>query len=171
MFNNSSSHYIRNATFNVVYGNQYNYTHYYQNDDPPEEEWKLKLKREYDRIPAGKIKIIKTISETGIWRHEYEDGLIDQKERLDSSRAKRVVHIACLDMERAESSPLLCVSYTGRDAHKREFIALSRIRHSSVIQLRGFNDSDIPMILFQQAYPATASRILATFEVLFFVTS
>ncbi|KAG7087973.1 hypothetical protein E1B28_012013 [Marasmius oreades] len=52
-----------------------------------------------------------------------------------------------------ESSPFLCVAYTGSDAHKvfkQDCLAFSGIRNAHVMQLRGFNDSDIPMVIFHE---------------------
>ncbi|KAF9257160.1 hypothetical protein L218DRAFT_134109 [Marasmius fiardii PR-910] len=45
------------------------------------------------------------------------------------------------------------MEYTGCDAHKlfkRDFLTFSHTRHANVMQLRGFNDSDTPMVLFHE---------------------
>ncbi|KAG7086772.1 hypothetical protein E1B28_002702 [Marasmius oreades] len=97
--------------------------------------------REYACVPAGNIKIIKTFA--------VEQPL----GRYHAPRANRVAHLACLVEGMKESSPFLCVTYTGSDPQKffkQDCLAFSRIRNAHVMQLRGFNDSDIPMVLFHE---------------------
>ncbi|KAG7088005.1 hypothetical protein E1B28_012044 [Marasmius oreades] len=158
MFNNSSHLNFGNANFSIVHGNQ-NIIHCLQHEHqvagPGEEEWKVKLYREYDRFPAGRIKILKTVTENGVRRKEYEDNSVNlsSKERWDTSRAGRTSHLACLVQEGKESSPFLSITYTGPDAQKvfkRDCLSYSRNRYENVVQLQGFNDSDIPMVLFHE---------------------
>ncbi|KAG7088021.1 hypothetical protein E1B28_012058 [Marasmius oreades] len=156
MFNNSAHNNITSGTFNTIYGNQYNTWYPSQHESQrigSPEEWKVKLSQEYDRIPAGRIKILRTIGESKAWRGERENGDLEEQEQFNGLRAKRVIHSACLIGDREDSPPFLSVAYTGRDAKKvfkRDLIAFSRIRHGNFVQLRGFNDSDIPMIMFQE---------------------
>ncbi|KAF9257159.1 hypothetical protein L218DRAFT_936087 [Marasmius fiardii PR-910] len=161
MFNNSSSPRFTSGTFSIVHGNQYNHTYYPEQDSsalcPDREEWRLKMYREYDRVPAGRIKILRTVAENGVRRDEYEENVYDLgwRESLNRSRAYRVIYLTCLVNERLQSPPFLTVAYTGRDAHKvfkQDCLAFSRIRHTNIMQLRGFNDSDTPMILFHDEH-------------------
>ncbi|KAG7088007.1 hypothetical protein E1B28_012046 [Marasmius oreades] len=161
MFNNSSHLNFGNANFSIVHGNQ-TIIHYLQHEHqhevpgPGEEEWKLKLYREYDRIPAGRIKIIKTFTENKVQRQEYEDHPenLSRTERWDRSRAKRTAHLACLVQGMKESLPFFSIAYTGYDAQKvfkQDCLKYSQIRYANVIQLQGFNDSsDIPMVHFHE---------------------
>ncbi|KAG7087998.1 hypothetical protein E1B28_012037 [Marasmius oreades] len=161
MFNDSYSNKVGSATLNNIQGNQHiNYYLQHQHQSVPAhaggEEWKRKMYREYTYVPAGNIKIIKTIAVQSVWQREYENDpdCLESHHRYDTSRANRVAHLACISVEgREESSPFLCVAYTGSDAQKvfkRDCVAFSRIRSAHVMQLRGFNDSDIPMVLFHE---------------------
>ncbi|KAG7087960.1 hypothetical protein E1B28_012001 [Marasmius oreades] len=158
MFNNSSRMNFGNANLSIVHGNQnnmYYLQHEHQVAGPGEEEWKVKLHREYDRFPAGRIKILETFTENRVWRGEYEDESVNLSwdERWDSSRAKRTTHLACLVKGMKESLPFFSIAYTGPDAQKvfkRDCLRYSRNRYGNVAQLRGFNDSDIPMVLFHE---------------------
>ncbi|KAG7087974.1 hypothetical protein E1B28_012014 [Marasmius oreades] len=96
MFNHSSSHRFGNATFNNVHGNQHiyhNHTYHLQHQHQlvpasAVEGWKLKMYREYDWFPTGRIIIIRTVHVSGVERKEYEDDPdhLDSYERRDKSR-------------------------------------------------------------------------------------
>ncbi|KAJ8080130.1 hypothetical protein PM082_016958 [Marasmius tenuissimus] len=78
MFNhsNSSRISISGGAFSVAHGNQLNYYTQAPQDQPwflPGEEWKEQIYREYERMPTGRIQLIKTISETGVKRQTYEE--------------------------------------------------------------------------------------------------
>ncbi|KAG7087999.1 hypothetical protein E1B28_012038 [Marasmius oreades] len=160
MFNHSYSNQFGRATLNNIQGNQHiNYYLQHQHQSVPAhvggEEWKTRMYREYSYVPAGNIKIIKTVAVQGVLLREYENDpdCLKSHQRYDASRANREAHLACLVEGRKESSPFLCVAYTGSDAQKvfkRDYLAFSRIRNAHVMQLRGFNDSDIPMVLFHE---------------------
>ncbi|KAG7088004.1 hypothetical protein E1B28_012043 [Marasmius oreades] len=161
MFNHSYSNQVGSATLNNIQGNQHNHTYYLQQQHQPVpahaagEEWKMKMYLEYDRFPRGRIKVLRTVDVRGVSRGEYEDDPdhLESDERYDTSRANRVARLACLVEGMRESSPFLCVEYTGSDAQKlfkRDCLAFSRSRHAYAMQLRGFNDSDIPMVLFHE---------------------
>ncbi|KAK1219412.1 hypothetical protein PQX77_017870 [Marasmius sp. AFHP31] len=65
--------------------------------------------------------------------------------------AKRVFQSACIVVGAQETQPSLSIKYTGRDAKKVfqvDLLRFSRIRSPMLPQLRSFNDSDIPMIVF-----------------------
>ncbi|KAK1221183.1 hypothetical protein PQX77_016020 [Marasmius sp. AFHP31] len=67
--------------------------------------------------------------------------------------AERVVEIASIVDGRRESLPLLTVRYAGRDAKelfKKDCIHFARHRDSTMPQFRAFNDSDIPIIIFNE---------------------
>ncbi|KAK1230809.1 hypothetical protein PQX77_006081 [Marasmius sp. AFHP31] len=147
-------------SFNIVHGNQSN-PHTQSPQDrhrfPPGEEWKEELYHEvlidhYERIPTGRIKLINTISETGVERRTYEEPrTMSLVEGSDTSRAKRVLHLACTVSETRVSPPSLVVKYTGRDARhafKMDVLQFSQLRDPAFPQLRGFNDSEMPMIIF-----------------------
>ncbi|KAK1219192.1 hypothetical protein PQX77_018102 [Marasmius sp. AFHP31] len=159
MFNHSNSPRISvsggSLSFSVVHGNQSNsYTQSPQERHHflPGEEWKEELYREYERTPTGRIRLINTISETGVARRTYEESQsISPMERSDASGAKRVLHLACTVRGTRESPPFLVVKYTGRDARhafKMDVLRFSQLKDPLFPQLRGFNDSEIPMIIF-----------------------
>ncbi|KAG7087984.1 hypothetical protein E1B28_012023 [Marasmius oreades] len=157
MFKKASHLNFGTANLSIVHGNQnvntYYLQHAHQVPGPGEEEWKVKLYREYDRIPAGRIKILETLTENEVWREKYEDDSVNVSwdERWVGLRAKRTAHLACLVQGVKESLPFLSITYTGPDAQKvfkRDCLIYSRNRYGNVVQLRGFNDSDIPMVLF-----------------------
>ncbi|KAG7087968.1 hypothetical protein E1B28_012009 [Marasmius oreades] len=158
MFNNASHMNFGTANLSIVHGNQkivHCLQHERQVAGPGEEEWKVKLYQEYDRFPAGRIKILKTFTENGVYREEYEEdpSNLNGKERWDKSRAKWTAHLTCLVQGVKESLPFLSITYTGPDAQKvfkRDCLRYSRNRYGNVVQLRGFNDSDIPMVLFHE---------------------
>ncbi|KAG7087979.1 hypothetical protein E1B28_012019 [Marasmius oreades] len=159
MFKKASHLNFGTANLSIVHGNQnvntYYLQHAHQVPGPGEEEWKVKLYREYDRIPAGRIKILETLTENEVWREKYEDDSVNLSwdERRDRSRAKRTAHLACLVEGVKESLPFISITYTGPDAQKvfkRDCLRYSRNRYGNFVQLRGFNDSDIPMVLFHE---------------------
>ncbi|KAF9263026.1 hypothetical protein L218DRAFT_375891 [Marasmius fiardii PR-910] len=182
MFNGSYfSQFGDRTTFNNIQGNQNNHTHYCMNQNqvmPASElgqEWKIRMYREmctwivrmtffipltavekFERVPIGKIRIIRAVAVNHVGREEYKDDNIgppSSKKRYSTSRVKRVAHLACIVEGDNESSPFLCMEYTGCDSHKlfkRDFLTFSRTRHANVMQLRGFNDSDTPMVLFHE---------------------
>ncbi|KAG7087955.1 hypothetical protein E1B28_011996 [Marasmius oreades] len=158
MFKKASHLNFGTANLSIVHGNQniiHCLQHEHQVPGPGEEEWKVKLHREYDRFPAGRIKILETFTENRVWRGEYEDDSVNLSwdEGRDNSRAKRTTHLACLVKGMKESLPFLSIAYTGPDAQKvfkRDCLRYSQNRYGNVAQLRGFNDSDIPMVLFHE---------------------
>ncbi|KAG7087985.1 hypothetical protein E1B28_012024 [Marasmius oreades] len=159
MFKKASHLNFGTANLSIVHGNQnvntYYLQHAHQVPGPGEEEWKVKLYREYDRIPAGRIKILETLTENEVWREKYEDDSVNVSwdERWVGLRAKRTAHLACLVQGVKESSPFLSITYTGPDAQnvfKQDCLTYSRNRYGNFVQLRGFNDSDIPMVLFHE---------------------
>ncbi|KAL0566911.1 hypothetical protein V5O48_015086 [Marasmius crinis-equi] len=86
----------------------------------------------YDRIPLGRIKLIKTFNAPG--------------------QMQRTAHIACLAEGSKESPPLLAISYAGSnpmELFRRDYLMLAKSRHAMFTQFRGYNDSDLPMIIFQ----------------------
>ncbi|KAK1215338.1 hypothetical protein PQX77_022063 [Marasmius sp. AFHP31] len=68
MFNSASYASVTGGNFSIVHGSQYNY---YMGSEQsverdlircqPGEEWKEVLYREYERIPLGRIKLLKTL--------------------------------------------------------------------------------------------------------------
>ncbi|KAK1234521.1 hypothetical protein PQX77_002275 [Marasmius sp. AFHP31] len=167
MFNHSNSPRISvsggSLSFNVVHGNQSN-SHTQSPQErhrfPPGEEWKEELYREYERTPTGRIKLINTISETGVARRAYEESRpTPWLEGSDTSGAKRVLHLACTVRGTRESPPFLAVKYTGRDARrafKMDVLRFSQLKDPVFPQLRGFSDSEIPVIIFHDLLiPAT----------------
>ncbi|KAJ8079993.1 hypothetical protein PM082_016819 [Marasmius tenuissimus] len=171
MFNNSNSFSIGSGgTFSVVYGNQVNYcTH------PPQtrhrfrsgEKWKESIYREYERISTGNLRLIGTITETKVDRWDTTLKMICGSDR--TVEAKRVTQLACVVIGTQETRPSLSIKYTGRDAKKVTFSqpsvlhqmpadfdlnltpsssTSSQIRDPLFPQLRSFNDSDIPMVVF-----------------------
>ncbi|KAJ8080106.1 hypothetical protein PM082_016934 [Marasmius tenuissimus] len=159
MFNHSNSPRISvsggTLSFNVVHGNQFG-SHTQSSQDrhhfPPGEEWKEELYREYERMSTGRIKLINTISETGVERRTYEESQsMSWLEGSDTSRAKRVLHLACAVRGTRESPPFLIAKYTGRDAKrafKMDIMRFSQFKDPVFPQLHGFNDSEIPMAIF-----------------------
>ncbi|KAK1223147.1 hypothetical protein PQX77_013983 [Marasmius sp. AFHP31] len=158
MFNhsNSSRTSVSGGTFSVVHGNQLNYYTGAPRDRRPflpGEEWKEEIYREYERMPRGQIKLINTISEVKVTEREsYEDSGCLTKGSEASERTKRVFHLAqCTVNATRESPPFLVVKYTGRDAKsafKRDVLQFSQLQDPVFPQLRGFNDSEIPMVIF-----------------------
>ncbi|KAL0057397.1 hypothetical protein AAF712_015958, partial [Marasmius tenuissimus] len=103
-------------------------------------------------MPTGRIKLINTISETGVERRTYEEPRsMSWLEGSDTSRAKRVLHLACAVRGTRESPPFLIAKYTGRDAKrafKMDIMRFSQFKDPIFPQLHGFNDSGIPMAIF-----------------------
>ncbi|KAK1227724.1 hypothetical protein PQX77_009275 [Marasmius sp. AFHP31] len=155
MFNhsNSSRTSVSGGTFSVVHGNQLNYYTGAPRDRRrfhPGEEWKEEIYREYERMPRGQIKLINTISETEVKGESYK-GSGRLTEERETSQAKRVLHLACTVSGTRESPPFLVIKYTGRDAYrafKMDVLQFSRLDDPVLPQLRGFNDSQIPMVIF-----------------------
>ncbi|KAK1227725.1 hypothetical protein PQX77_009276 [Marasmius sp. AFHP31] len=170
MFNHSNSPRISvsggTLSFNVVHGNQSNSRTRSPQDRhrfPPGEEWKEELYREYERMPTGRIKLVNTIFETGVARRTYEGSRsMSLIEGSDTSRAKRILHLACTASETWESPPFLLVKYTGRDARrafKMDALQFSQLRDPLFPQLRGFSDSEIPIIIFHDLLIPAAHAI------------
>ncbi|KAK1219350.1 hypothetical protein PQX77_017940 [Marasmius sp. AFHP31] len=154
MFSNSDSFSILGGAHNVVYGNQLNYHVKLPRNQrrlcSGERPQKKDIFREYDRISTGNLRLIETLSETEVYRSYGAS--VDRMCGSDSTvTAKRVVHLACIVVGTQETQPSLAIAYTGRDAKKvflEDFLCFSRIKSPMVPQLRSFNDSDIPMIIF-----------------------
>ncbi|KAK1231249.1 hypothetical protein PQX77_005633 [Marasmius sp. AFHP31] len=148
MFNNSNSVSVSGGTFSVVHGNQVNY----QVELPPNqprfrsgERWKKSIYREYERIRTGDLKLIRTIGETEVLP------AVSACESDNAVTTKRVFQSACIVIGTQETRPSLSIKYTGRDAKKvfkADLLQFSRIKSSMFPQLRSFNDSDIPMVVF-----------------------
>ncbi|KAK1221178.1 hypothetical protein PQX77_016015 [Marasmius sp. AFHP31] len=167
MFHSASHFNITGGTFNIVHGNQNNNdSHYYCPDSQTslecraEEEWKETLKREYDRVPLGRIKLLRTLYL--LKTHYYVLTLLEtplgyttEFQEYSHLKAERAVEIASIENPdgTAESPPRLIVKYTGPDAQrlfKQDCDLFSRQRATNVAQLRAFNDSDIPIIIFNE---------------------
>ncbi|KAJ8080091.1 hypothetical protein PM082_016919 [Marasmius tenuissimus] len=161
MFNHSKSSRILvskgTLSFNVVRGSQHNYYTQSSQDQysfSSGEEWKQEIYREYQRTPRGQIKLTETLFETETQTGQHYEDLINGS---NISETKRVFYLARTMSRTRESSPFLVVKYTGRDAKKAfetdvlKFAQLKQIRDPVFPQLRGFNDSDIPMVIFQDS--------------------
>ncbi|KAK1226641.1 hypothetical protein PQX77_010376 [Marasmius sp. AFHP31] len=167
MFHSATHFNITGGTFNIVHGNQNNNdNHYYCPDSQTslecraEEEWKETLKREYDRVPLGRIKLLRTLYL--LKTHYYVLTLLEtplgyttEFQEYSHLEAERAVEIASIENPdgTAESPPRLVVKYTGPDAQKlfkEDCDLFSRQRATDVAQLRAFNDSDIPIIIFNE---------------------
>ncbi|KAL0062312.1 hypothetical protein AAF712_010796 [Marasmius tenuissimus] len=165
MFHSASHTNITGGSFNIVHGTQNN-NHYYQDSQSsserrlvriqPGEEWKEMLYQEYERIHIRRINLLRTLH-----RAEYRPGLqawrwhMGTFHKVDYPEADRVVEIASIvDQDgRNESKPLLAVKYTGRGAKKLfagDCMLFSRQRTTNLAQLRAYNDSDIPIIIFNE---------------------
>ncbi|KAJ8079985.1 hypothetical protein PM082_016811 [Marasmius tenuissimus] len=119
MFNNSDSFSIGSGgTFSVVHGNQLNYCTHRPRDQHfrSGDKWKDSIYREYERISTGKLKLVRTISETKV--HQYEASIVNMCGSDGTVRAKRVVQSACIVIGTQETRPSLSIKYTGRDAKK-----------------------------------------------------
>ncbi|KAJ8079929.1 hypothetical protein PM082_016754 [Marasmius tenuissimus] len=73
------------------------------------------LYQEYDRIPLGKIKLLKTLCHKPPMAPRRKCRMMNLGKE-GSPEAERVVKIAVIVDGREESLPLLTVRYTGRDA-------------------------------------------------------
>ncbi|KAJ8080170.1 hypothetical protein PM082_016998 [Marasmius tenuissimus] len=152
MFNNSSRISVSGGNNSVVNGNQVNYYARDRRRFLPGEEWKEEVYREYERMPRGKIRLISTISEAEVEGESYENPR-RLTEESETSQAKRVLHLACTVNGTRESPPFLVVKYAERDANRMSFeeidvLQFSRLNDPVFPQLRGFNDSEIPMVIF-----------------------
>ncbi|KAK1235399.1 hypothetical protein PQX77_001382 [Marasmius sp. AFHP31] len=175
MFNRSRSVRISGGTFSVVHGSQHN--NYYtksprdQRRFGPGEEWKEEIYSEYERTPRGNIKLIKSFSDTQVY--PFDKAVSRLYGKNNTVRAKRVVYLASIVNGTQESPPFLSVKYTGRDAikvifshlldlipdidlnamqvFKADILGFSQIKDPIFPQLRSFNDSDIPMVIFHDA--------------------
>ncbi|KAK1215859.1 hypothetical protein PQX77_021511 [Marasmius sp. AFHP31] len=153
MFNHSKSSRISGGTFSVVNGNQLNYynsqSQSLQHSFLPGEEWKEDIYREYERTARGNLKLISTISETKVYQ---SDTAVDRMYGSGSNvKAKRVCQWACIVSGTQETQPSLLIRYTGKDAKKvfnADLLSFSRMKSPMLPQLRSFNDSDIPMVIF-----------------------
>ncbi|KAJ8079933.1 hypothetical protein PM082_016758 [Marasmius tenuissimus] len=165
MFHSASHINITGGSFNIIHGTQNN-NHYYPDSQSsserrmvriqPGEEWKEMLYQEYERIHIWRINLLRTLH-----RAEYRPGLqawrwhMGTFHKVDYPEANRVVEIASIvDRDgRNESKPLLAVKYTGRGAKKLfagDCMLFSRQRTTNLAQLRAYNDSDIPIIIFNK---------------------
>ncbi|KAK1226637.1 hypothetical protein PQX77_010372, partial [Marasmius sp. AFHP31] len=160
MFHSASHFNITGGSFNIVHGTQNNNHYYCQNSQAssecrlvriqPGEEWKGMLYQEYERVPIWRINLLRTLHHAKVWQ-----GDIGTFQEDDNPEADRVVEIASVvDRDgRNESKPLLAVKYTGPDAQKvfkEDCDLFSRQRATNFAQLRAFNDSDIPIIMFNE---------------------
>ncbi|KAJ8079964.1 hypothetical protein PM082_016789 [Marasmius tenuissimus] len=164
VFHSEGHTYIRGGLFNLINGTQINHYHSQSSSErrlvqiQPGEEWKEILYQEYEPIPSGRIKLLKTLHHESrdppmdAWRRRY----IKASEQEGRPEAERVVEIATIadPNGRDESDPLLAVRYTGRDAlklFKEDCILFSHQRMTTMAQLRAFNDSRlIPAIIFNE---------------------
>ncbi|KAL0058753.1 hypothetical protein AAF712_014561 [Marasmius tenuissimus] len=161
MFDSAISPRFRGGNFSVVHGNQIN-NHYLNLQSSerglvrfrPGEEWEEMLYREYDRIPLGRIKLLKTLCHEPVAVDSKRRRIMPNSGEKGRPRAERVVEIASIVYDgRDESLPLLAVRYTGREAKelfKRDCIHFSRQRATNTPQVRAFNDSHIPIIIFNE---------------------
>ncbi|KAK1219217.1 hypothetical protein PQX77_018073 [Marasmius sp. AFHP31] len=155
---------ITKGNFSVVHGNQIN--NYNSHDlhfhrsmverNPvrfrPGDEWKENLYQEYERIPLGRIKLLNTICREPVVTSRRRR-IMPNVRREDHPDAERVVETASIVDGREVSLPLLTIRYTGRNAKKlfkKDCMLFSRQRSPTMPQLRAFNDSDIPTIIFNE---------------------
>ncbi|KAL0056813.1 hypothetical protein AAF712_016576 [Marasmius tenuissimus] len=154
---------ITRGNFSVVHGNQIiNYNShdvYFERSNgrnsirfQPGEEWKEMLYQEYERVPIGRIKLTRTLCYAPLvaQRRRYITTSSGEEDHLE---AERVIEIASTINGREESLPSLSIRYAGRDAKelfKQDCIHFSRQRTTIIPQLRAFNDSDIPIIIFNE---------------------
>ncbi|KAJ8079937.1 hypothetical protein PM082_016762 [Marasmius tenuissimus] len=160
MFHSASHMNITGGSFNIVHGTQNNY----YNPDPqsgserrldriqPGEEWKKMLYQEYQRIPIWRIDLLRTLHCVESRPQRRYMGAFQED---NYPKADRMIEIASIvDQDgRNESKPLLAVKYTGRGAKKlfaQDCIMFSRQKATNLAQLRGFNDSDIHIIIFNE---------------------
>ncbi|KAK1219110.1 hypothetical protein PQX77_018194, partial [Marasmius sp. AFHP31] len=161
MFDSAIAPRFRGGNFSVVHGSQTN--NYYLNSQSserglvrfrPGEEWKEMLYQEYERVPLGRIKILKTLCHEPVEGPKRKRILSKESEKKGRPKAERVVEVVSIVYDgRDESLPLLAVKYAGRDAKqtfKEDCIHFSRQRATNTPQLRAFNDSDIPIIVFNE---------------------
>ncbi|KAL0062307.1 hypothetical protein AAF712_010791 [Marasmius tenuissimus] len=157
-FHSANDMNMSGGSISVVQGNQ---NHYYTRSQSserslvrfrPGEEWKEMLYQEYERISLGKIKLLKTLCREPLVAPRGRRIMVNSwKEGYPE--AKRVVEIASIVDGRRESLPLLTIRYAGRDAKelfKKDCIHFALQRASTMPQFRAFNDSNIPMIIFNE---------------------
>ncbi|KAK1223135.1 hypothetical protein PQX77_013989 [Marasmius sp. AFHP31] len=159
MFHSARHTKITGGNFSIVQGNQIISSSHSQSGErslvriQPGEEWKETLYKEYDRISLGKIKLLKTLCHEPLVASRRRRIMANFSRKEDSSEAERVVEIASIVDGKEESLPLLTIRYAGRDAKelfKRDCIHFARHRDSTMPQFRAFNDSDIPIIIFNE---------------------
>ncbi|KAJ8080025.1 hypothetical protein PM082_016851 [Marasmius tenuissimus] len=118
----------------------------------PGEEWKEMLYQEYERIPLGRIKILRTLCRQSVVTSRRRRIMANSR-REDQPEAERIVEVASIVNGRKESAPLLTIRYIGRDAQKffkEDLILFCRERSPTIPPLRAFNDHDIPTIIFHE---------------------
>ncbi|KAK1226646.1 hypothetical protein PQX77_010381, partial [Marasmius sp. AFHP31] len=120
MFNSAISPRVKGGNFSIVHGNQNtNYHLNLQSNERslvrlrPGEEWKEMLYQEYERVPIGRIKLLRTLCHEPAAAPRRRIMINSEKE---GSEAERIVEIASIVDGRDESLPLLTIRYTGRDA-------------------------------------------------------
>ncbi|KAK1230368.1 hypothetical protein PQX77_006539, partial [Marasmius sp. AFHP31] len=171
MFHSANNPRIGGGNFSIVRGAQTN-NYYLQSqavvqscEVPPGEAWKTMLYQEYERIPLGRIKLLKTLCEIPALERRFDKTSDSRKRGIE---AKRTVELSCIIDGREECRPLLTVKYTGRDAKeifredcmqfsRQRFVYQSEpldfqsfIHAEQSYQLRAFNDSMIPIIIFHE---------------------
>ncbi|KAJ8079961.1 hypothetical protein PM082_016786 [Marasmius tenuissimus] len=159
MFNRSRSLRISGGTFSVVHGTQHiNYYTQSPRDQcrfRPEEEWKEEIYSEYERTLRGNIKLIKTISKTPEDTYDESASWVYGNDIIFTTvKARRVICLASVVNGTQESQPSLSIKYIGQDAKKlfkADILKFSQIKDPLFPQLRSFNDSDIPMVIFHDA--------------------
>ncbi|KAJ8079935.1 hypothetical protein PM082_016760 [Marasmius tenuissimus] len=159
MFHSARRTKIVGGNFNIVQGNQNSTSCSHSQVSErglvrfqPGEEWKKMLYEEYERISLGKIKILKTLCHEPVEAPRRRCITANYGDR-DGPEAQRIVEIASIVDGREESLPLLAVRYAGRDAKKlfkKDCVRFALRRSSTMPQFRAFNDSDIPMIIFNE---------------------
>ncbi|KAK1226645.1 hypothetical protein PQX77_010380 [Marasmius sp. AFHP31] len=158
MFHSARRTKIIGGNFSIVQGNQNNNSCSHSQSGErslvriqPGEEWKEMLYQEYERISLGKIKLLETLRRESPIAPSRRRRIMANEEGCPE--AERVVEIASIVDGREESLPLLAVRYAGRDAKelfKKDCIHFARHRDSTMPQFRAFNDSDIPIIIFNE---------------------
>ncbi|KAK1221181.1 hypothetical protein PQX77_016018 [Marasmius sp. AFHP31] len=162
MFHSARRTKIIGGNFSIVQGSQNNNSCSHSQSGErnlvriqPGEEWKEMLYQEYERISLGKIKLLKTLCRKSPIAPSRRRRIMANEEGCPE--AERVVEIASIVDGRRESLPLLTVRYAGRDAKEDIYLEAARDTHheiqysdSTMPQFRAFNDSDIPIIIFNE---------------------
>ncbi|KAK1234168.1 hypothetical protein PQX77_002633 [Marasmius sp. AFHP31] len=164
MFHSARRTKIIGGNFNIIQGNQNNNSCSHSQSSKrslvriqPGEEWKEMLYQEYERISLGKIKLLRTLCDKPLVTPSGRY-MMTNSEMEDSPEAERVVEVASIVDGREESLPLLTIRYAGRNAKelfKEDCIHFALQRTSTTPQFRAFNDSNIPMIIFNEALSGT----------------